>query len=182
MENKNYNKPEIKCKVVSIEDLIGVIQEVLSNGKTFCLTITGASMTPFLHHLRDQAIFAPLANHVIRKGDIVFYQRDNGQYVMHRVYYVDETGVMAIVGDAQWILESGIRPDQLRAYVIQVVRKGKMISCEHGFWRYVMTIYMDLRIQHPQFTQHCIHVIVCLKKILCDPACVKRYIERRMKR
>lgn len=163
---------------VPLIELYPIMQEVLESGNTFTLTVRGNSMYPFLRDLRDQAIFAPINERTIRKGDIVFYQRDSGQFVMHRVYDVDVNGKMMIVGDAQWTLEHHIRPDQLRAYVIQVIRKGKTISCEKGSWRNLMTTYMNMRIDHPGITKFLYRMVIYSHKLCTDPACVVRLLKR----
>lgn len=172
------NTTPVRNLSVPLFELYPIMREVLESGSTFSITVRGNSMYPFLRDLRDQAVFAPLKGHTISKGDIVFYQRDSGQYVMHRVFSVDEAGVMTIVGDAQWTLECGIRPDQLRAYVAQVVRKGKVISCEKGFWRNLMTVYMDMRINHPKVAQFLYHMVYYSHKLLTDPACIVRFLKR----
>ena len=145
---KKQYQTESRRKTVALSELYPIIDEILQNGGQFQITVTGNSMSPFLYEYRDMAVLAPLPARKIRKGDIVFYQRQNGQYVMHRVYAVDERGVMTLLGDAQWTLEPGIRPEQLRAFVPRVVRKGREISCERGLWHRLMTAY-QLRIRHP---------------------------------
>lgn len=135
-----------------LKDLYPIIEESINTGSEVYITVRGNSMSPFLYDGRDQAVFAPLNGRTIRRGDIVFYQRDNGQFVMHRVYRVDESGVMTIVGDAQWTLEPGVRPDQLRAFVPRVVRKGREVSCEKGFLHRLMKAYL-LRIRFPRLAR-----------------------------
>lgn len=141
-----------KTLSLPLDALYPLIEEALESGREVYIAVRGSSMRPFLHDLRDQAVFAPVGSRTIRKGDIVFYQRDSGQFVMHRVYAVDGEGVMTIVGDAQQALEKGVRPDQLRAYVTRVVRKGREISCEKGMWRLIMTLY-QMRIRYPHLVR-----------------------------
>lgn len=160
------------------EELYIVIKEVIDDGKTFSMIGRGNSMRPFLKGSRDSVVFSSLTDRCICKGDIALYQRDSGQFVIHRVYAVDENGVMTFVGDAQWTLEPGIRPDQLRAYVTQVIRKKKVISCEKGFWRNLMMTYMDMRIDHPRITKFVYHVVRYSYKLITDPACVVRFLKR----
>lgn len=160
------------------EELYSVIKEVIDDGKSFTMIGRGNSMRPFLQGSRDSVVFSAVADRQIRKGDIALYRRDSGQFVIHRVYAVDANGEMAFVGDAQWTLECGIRPDQLRAYVTQVVRKGKVISCEKGFWRNLMTVYMDMRINHPKVAKFLYHMVYYSHKLLTDPACVVRFLKR----
>lgn len=148
----------MKTFSMPLKDLYPLIEEVLVEGGEVYITVRGNSMSPFLYDGRDQAVFAPIGDRKIRKGDIVFYQRDSGQYVMHRVYAVDRDGVMTLVGDAQWTLEPGIRPDQLRAFVPRVVRKGKEVSCERGFWHRAMMAY-QLRIRYPRLIRIALRLI-----------------------
>ena len=132
----------------SLKDIYPLIAESLEQGSEVYITVRGGSMAPFLQDGRDEAVLAPLGDRRIRRGDIVFYQRRNGQYVMHRVYALAADGAMTMLGDAQQTLEPGIRPEQLRAFVPRVVRKGKEISCEQGMWHRLMKIYL-LRIRFP---------------------------------
>ena len=135
-----------------LKDIYPLIAETLGGGGEVYITVRGSSMSPFLHDGRDQAVFASVADRRIRRGDIVFYQRRGGQFVMHRVYSVDAEGTLTMLGDAQWTLEPGIRPDQLRAFVPRVVRKGREVSCERGFLHRLMTLYL-LRIRFPRLAR-----------------------------
>lgn len=141
-----------------LKDMYPLIAQTLEDGGEVYITVRGNSMSPFLQDGRDQAVFAPLAGRAIRRGDVVFYQRRSGQFVMHRVYAVDDAGVMTMLGDAQWTLEPGIRPDQLRAFVPRVVRKGREISCEKGVWHRVMTAYL-WRIRYPRLVRFAMRVL-----------------------
>lgn len=141
-----------------LKDIYPLIEKSLAEGSEVYITVRGNSMSPFLYDGRDQAVFTALRNRCVRRGDVVFYQRIGGQFVMHRVYSVDETGVMTMLGDAQWTLEPGIRPEQLRAFVPRVVRKGKEISCERGFWHTLMKLWM-YRIRYPRLAKLCLRLV-----------------------
>ncbi|MBQ7850792.1 MAG: S24/S26 family peptidase [Clostridia bacterium] len=154
-----------------LKDMYPLIAETLNSGGEVYITVRGNSMAPFLRDGRDQAVFAPLAGRRLRRGDIVFYQRASGQFVMHRIYAVAADGMMTMLGDAQWMLEPGIRPEQLRALVPRVVRKGREVSCEKGLLHRLMTLYL-LRIRFPRLARLC-------KRILHIPAAVRRRIRRK---
>lgn len=141
-----------------LEELYPLIEESLGAGGEVYMTVRGNSMSPFLYDQRDQAVFAPLGDRRIRRGDIVFYQRKGGQFVMHRVYAVGADGVMTMLGDAQWTLEPGIRPEQLRAFVPRVVRKGREVSCEKGLLHRLMTLYL-LRIRFPRLARFALRLL-----------------------
>ncbi len=106
------------------------------------LTITGNSMSPFLIHGRD-TVFLSRMTRPARRGDALLYRRDNGAYVLHRVYAVKPEGY-TMVGDAQTELEPGIRPDQIIAIVTRVTRKGKDLKPGTFWWNFFETIWLWL--------------------------------------
>lgn len=67
------------------------------------MLIAGSSMAPFLCHNRDYIYFTR-PERELRRGDMVFYQRDGGRYVMHRIYKIKPDGYY-MVGDAQTQIE-----------------------------------------------------------------------------
>ncbi len=148
-----------------LRELYPLIEETIREGREIYITVRGNSMSPFLGDSRDQAVFAAVEGRRIRRGDIVFYQRDSGQFVMHRVYDVGPDGVMSIAGDAQWTLETGVRPDQLRAFVVRVVRKGKEVSCEKGMWHRLMTLYL-VRFRHPRMVRLGLRALHALRAVI----------------
>jgi len=160
----------VKSLSLSLKDLYPLIRQTLENGQEVYITIRGNSMSPFLFDGRDQAVFAPLPARAIRKGDIIFYQRKNGQFVMHRVYKVEKNGQMTLLGDAQWTLEKGIEPHQLRAFVPRAIRKGKEISCEKGFYHRLMTLW-QFRIRFPRIAKlclKCLHLAGKIRRLIAE--------------
>ena len=110
-----------------------LLREVLEQGAV-TLTVTGNSMAPFLLHGRDQIRFEKLTS-TVRRGDMVFFQRCGGQYVMHRVLRVAGEGVY-LIGDGQQQVESPIAPEQIFAVVTRVCRKGKWLGPRSLCWRF----------------------------------------------
>lgn len=106
------------------------------------LVISGSSMTPFLVPGRD-TVFLSRLNAPVKRGQMLLYQRDNGAYVLHRVYKV-RNGAFTMVGDAQTVLEPGIRPDQVIAVVSQVTRKGKMLLPGSFCWAFFEKIWIRM--------------------------------------
>ena len=132
-----------------MRELMPLVEEELQKGKDVMLPLKGISMTPFLIHNRDKVILTALNSRKIKVGDIVMFRRKDGSYAMHRVYKCHGNKSFDIVGDAQYLIDEGICYDMLVAYVPRVIRNGKEIDCERGFWRTAMTAYMKLRIEHP---------------------------------
>lgn len=132
-------------KSFSFNAIYPVISEVISKGDLFAMTVNGVSMMPLLRDGLDTVYFSSLDGRKIRRGDIVLYERANGQFIMHRVYKVCKDGTFSIVGDNQVQIEQGVTQNQLRAYVPLIMRNGKKINCKKGMLRRIMVLYMLIR-------------------------------------
>ena len=130
-------------RIVDIDAYMPVLRELLAQGQSVSLTVTGESMSPFLRHGRDQirlaAVTAPP-----QRGDMVFFRRRNGQYIMHRVLRRMPDGKYAIIGDGQQQVESPIAPEQIFAVVTQVCRKGVWLGPESFWWRFFAGPWLTL--------------------------------------
>lgn len=128
--------------------VVNAVLEMIKDGSSYPIKGSGFSMQPFLSE-EDTLIVTSLGGRKIRVGDILLYERDNGKYVFHRVYKIHRDGTFSFVGDNQYRAETGIRRDQLRAYVAKVVRKGKEIDCGKLSVRLPMVLYMWYRVKIP---------------------------------
>ena len=111
--------------------------------KDLPLLISGNSMSPFLIHHRDTVYLSALTRPP-RRGDIVLYQRRDGQYVLHRVYSL-QGDTCTMLGDAQTQLEPGIGLHQIRAIVTGVRRKGKLLTPDSFWWLFFERIWIRIR-------------------------------------
>lgn len=130
-------------KQVSIDDVIDLMTERLNAGGKVTFTPKGTSMLPMLRDGEDAVILEKTQDR-LKLFDVAFYKRDNGQYVLHRVYSFDSDGTYAMCGDNQFVLEHGIRNDQIIAVMTAFFRKGKNYTTESvtykiyiNFWYYV---------------------------------------------
>jgi hypothetical protein len=95
------------------------------------LTVTGDSMIPTLHHLRDAVVLAPFtdADWPPKPGRIVYAQRADGGQVMHRVIKTVSGGVI-LNGDGQVWLEGPIPRERIFAKVTTLRRNGRLIQAD----------------------------------------------------
>ncbi len=119
---------------------ISTLRELVREGHEVNLIISGSSMAPFLIHQRDTIIFGPVKR-PLKRGDMVFYERPTGQFVMHRIRKVNEKGLY-LIGDAQTETEGPLSPDRVFAIVTQVCRKGKWIDERSKLWRFFATVWL----------------------------------------
>ena len=70
----------IMVRRVDTREYLSELKRLVNEGHEVSMLIVGSSMAPFLIHERD-TIWFKKPNATLVKGDMVFYQRENGQYV-----------------------------------------------------------------------------------------------------
>ncbi len=133
------------CEVryIKSENIFPVINEILDSGNGVRITVTGNSMYPFLREKIDSVEMFPESFNSIGVGDIVMIQRDNGEYVMHRVLN-KKRNCFYILGDSQLWVEGPIIPEQLTAVVKTIWRKNKKIKCSNILLSVLSIIWLYL--------------------------------------
>ena len=120
-------------KKVDTQEYMSVLRSLTEQGHSVSVLVAGGSMSPFLAGGRDTVFFSKPGS-PLRRGDIVFYMRPSGQYVMHRIRKVHRDGRLDIIGDAQTETETGVSPEQVFARADAVCRKGRQLSPGDFLW------------------------------------------------
>lgn len=123
-------------KRVSMDEMAPLIREILAESGEVSFVSAGVSMLPTIRDRKDTVtLVRPQGK--LKKGDVPFYQRDNGQYILHRVIYVNgDTYVMR--GDNQWENEYNVRHDQIIGVLHSFDRDGKTYKVtDTGYKLYV---------------------------------------------
>lgn len=129
-------------RIVDIDAYMPVLCDLLAQGKEVCLTITGNSMSPFIIHGRDEILIAPPDGNW-NKGDMAFFRRAGGQYVMHRICRVTSEGYF-FIGDGQISPEGPISSAQIFGKITSVRRKGKWIGPGDFRWEFFEHVWLNL--------------------------------------
>ena len=124
--------------VASLEDLLPLITEQLSQGYSVKFAPYGTSMRPMLRQGKDTVVFSPVSGK-LKKYDLPLYRRDNGKFILHRIVEVGET--YTCIGDNQFVAEAGVRQDQIIAVVSGFYRKGRYRSTEHFGYRFYCRVW-----------------------------------------
>lgn len=136
---------KIPVRIVDNQEYMKVVRSVLEEGKEVPLVVTGNSMMPFLIDRRDQVLIRRIEK-PLKKGDIAFFQRENGQYIMHRIHFIrkdNRTGEnqFYFIGDGQKNIEGPVKENQIFGVITEVLRKGKHLD-EHTFtWKFFQNIW-----------------------------------------
>ena len=147
-KEEKFMQEQIPVRKVDTGKYMKIIRSLLEEGKEVPLVVTGNSMLPFLVDGRDQVLIKEV-NRSLRKGDIAFFQRKNGQYIMHRIRYIRQnpkTGKKEywFVGDVQVYTEGPIEQEQIFGLIIEAQRKGKRIGEKNIRWLFFRHIWLKI--------------------------------------
>jgi len=110
---------------VNLKEFWPVMREVIESDGEFTFFPHGTSMMPLIREGVDKVILVKPKD--VKLGDAVFYQRDNGQFVLHRIVKIKD-GAYVMCGDNQFILEYGITDKHILAKMKALVRDGEVID------------------------------------------------------
>lgn len=127
------------------------IEQMLSEGQQVTLQISGDSMRPTLKPRRDAAVLEPIDSWPPKQGDIIFFKRQEGVYVLHRVRRVVDGGVI-MNGDAQGWTEGPVTRDMAVAKAVALVRNGKLVDVnQRGYRAYAAAWRFTRPVRRPLF-------------------------------
>ncbi len=118
--------------LVELAELYPLMAEVLAKGGTFRFYPRGTSMLPMLVAGEDSVELAKADT--VKVGDVVFYRRDNGAFVLHRLIE-KRNGTFTMCGDHQFALEYGIREEQVLAKLVGFYKGEVYHSVEEDAYR-----------------------------------------------
>ena len=133
-----------EVKIIRAAEMFAVVSEIIAQGQSTRITVTGTSMYPFLRDNVDSVEFSRANFDGLARGDIVLIRRIEGTYVMHRIIKATSQNIY-IIGDAQQWIEGPISPDQLVAIVSAIWRKDKKILCTNRWWQIMSEVWLRLR-------------------------------------
>ncbi len=124
------------------QEYLTMLRGLVEEGREVTMTITGSSMAPFLIHRRDSICFAK-PDRELRRGDMVFFRRTDGTYVMHRICRVKDNGYY-LIGDAQTVKEGPVGRSQIFALVKKVRRKGVWMGPGDFWWEFFEHVWLRM--------------------------------------
>ena len=132
--------PQNRGRILSTGAFLDSVREMIEAGETVRVPVAGSSMVPFLAPGRDAVLIAK-AEGPYRRGEILFYTREGGRYVCHRLHHADGQGLY-FAGDAQSTLEGPIPEGRVFARVTKVYRKGRWIGPDSPVWIFYERVWL----------------------------------------
>ena len=150
---------------VSFSELYPIIVEQLSSSGEVRFKPRGTSMLPLIRQGKDEVVIRKFDG-TLNKYDILFYRRDNGEFVLHRLIHFDKNNNPVMRGDNQRWKEYGIIDKNIIGVVSFVVRNGKKISS--GTFPFVSWVF------YSRFYVYFIAVIRKIKRIFRRILCTSK--------
>lgn len=122
-------------KITPFADIYPLIEETIRAGHTCTFTAYGNSMAPTIRGGKDRVTLSPIEGD-IERYDIVFYRRDDGAFVLHRIIKIQKDNSFWLCGDNQYTIEKDIRRDQIIARLTLVERDQKIRYRRQGKGRF----------------------------------------------
>lgn len=122
-----------------LSEYADVVEEVLNTGGVFRIYPKGVSMLPLLRQKIDSVVLAK-PQFPIKKGEIIFYRRANGRFVLHRIVGKNKDGYICC-GDNQVQLEPKIKEEQIFAVVETIYRGDKIVTWKNLSYRLYWLIW-----------------------------------------
>lgn len=150
MEREHYN----------LADMEPVIRKVLSEGGTFQFYPKGTSMEPMIHQRQDMVLLRALPEK-LKKYQMILYKRKNGAFVLHRIVRIKKDSY-TMRGDNQFILEPGIRREQMIGMVCSIIKPEGKIDAESFSYRVKSASWVETA-----FLRRCVGALRrCVSKIV----------------
>lgn len=137
-----------KQEAFSLAEYDETIREVLDSGGAFRIYPRGTSMLPLLREGIDSVLLEK-PDGVLKRGDIAFYQRDSGGYVLHRV--IKCRGGYIMCGDNQLKPEEGIEQRHLIGRVCAIYRGDKELPLNGLRYRLYCLLWRSFLIRRVYF-------------------------------
>lgn len=109
---------------------------------TIIYTNVGDSMMPLIKQGRDVLVISKKPKGRLKKYDIPLYQRDSGQYVLHRILKVRKNDYV-ICGDNRWNPETGISDRHIIGVLTGIIRNGKEIPMSSVKYQIYVHLWCD---------------------------------------
>ena len=124
--------------IIDTKEYLDLALSLLREGKTNVpVTVSGVSMTPFLHP--GDTVFLNLPDRPYQIGDVVLFTRPNGSYVLHRIVK-DNGSHYLMLGDSQTALEL-ISADCVHAIVTSIRIGNRNMRMHHPYCLFYQTIW-----------------------------------------
>ncbi len=121
-----------QVKLLDNSVFLPLVCELIGEGHTVSIRARGNSMRPFIENDRDVVVLGKADS--FKEGDVVLAEVVPGRFILHRIDAIQGEEVR-LRGDGNYPGTEHCKMSNLRALMVQVVRKGRTWSTNGMFWR-----------------------------------------------
>lgn len=136
------------CILVDVSKDSETFMELINLNTDVPVRVTGTSMLPFLIPDKDVVILRKYNGESLCEGQIVLFRSDDGHFVLHRIFEIQDDGFLRINGDAQLSCEI-IKASQVIATVKKLLRDGAEIDLSSKKLMRRQNVWKKLRLIRP---------------------------------
>lgn len=140
-----------------MENITTDYRTILENDGVLAQIPVGFSMFPMLRQKKDTVVIEKLTASPT-ENDVVFYQRDNGKYVLHRIIKVKENGYI-IRGDNCFFNEYDVEDRHIIGILKGFYRGEKYIDCKSNFG-YKLYVFFNRSTFYIRYALHSVRLIL----------------------
>jgi hypothetical protein len=123
-------------------NIVDNIENIIPQGDSFEIVVTGRSMLPLLGYGRDTILVRRVAEDYPILNRIAMFRATDGRIVVHRVIK-DAAGEVVLQGDGNVALREHCRRDEVIGVVERVVRQsGRVVDCTSRWWRFRERVWL----------------------------------------
>lgn len=130
-----------RVKITSMSLLAELMQPMLDCGKSVKFTVVGNSMYPVFRNGVETVTLVKAKK--VSKYDVIFYRRDNGEYVLHRIVGKGKDG-WKLCGDNQLLVEYPVKEENIIGVMTDFLRNGKIVSKNKLWYRVYSYLWTNL--------------------------------------
>lgn len=125
--------------IVAGRNLFPVIEEMLEDGKSVRLTVSGNSMWPLIINNRDSVLLVPRGNTRLKRGEIILFRTSISHYVLHRITKVKKGGYIT-TGDGNLHRDGFVASQMSGQKRLLYIEKTVLLIAINGIGKWYFTV------------------------------------------
>jgi len=134
--------------MAKMKDIVPIIVSSIEKGLEFELPVKGTSMLPLFN--QDNTTVFLIKSLEYKKNDIVLYKRNDGHYVLHRIFKKKKDSYN-MLGDHQVSVEEGILESQIICKVTKYKKNKKLYTMSGLRYKFYVLLWRSVFIRKIYF-------------------------------
>lgn len=137
-----------------LEEALPLIEAAFSEGAPFRFFQRGKSMLPMLREGIDSVQLVSPSVKAPKKGDVIFYRRDSGEFILHRIVAASSGGKrFDTCGDNQTIPERNVKAESVIGVLEGYYKGEKWVAADDkDYKKYVRAQMLKIKLKYLRYS------------------------------